>query len=313
MVQVYDDLLFKPSWPILFEMAQELRGSGITIGPGVANPYHIHPALIATHLASLNEEMNGDSFIMIGKGAFHDLFDVETPKPITATKEAIEIIYNLLSGTAADYRGRIFRMKSEATLRWEYTVDILPKIWIGSWGAKMCELAGKMRQVSGIMVSSITDPSYLRYLRERVRAGALSVGREPEEVEIGCVPGAIISEDRDAALDLARKASAVYLPYLEPMTEFVGIKRHEVEAVKEALSRNDLSAAASRISDKAVNSFKLWGTPDDVIEKTLRMLDGGRSAERINFGFGRGKEDIEGIELLGRKVLPYLRGESRNM
>ena len=68
MVQVYDDLLFKPAWPILFAMAQELRGSGITIGPGVVNPYHIHPALIATHLACLNEEMNGDSFIMIGKG-----------------------------------------------------------------------------------------------------------------------------------------------------------------------------------------------------------------------------------------------------
>jgi len=67
MVQVYDDLLFKPSWPILFAMAQALRGSGIAIGPGVANPYHIHPALIATHLASLNEEMNGDSFIIIGK------------------------------------------------------------------------------------------------------------------------------------------------------------------------------------------------------------------------------------------------------
>jgi len=198
-------------------------------------------------------------------------------------------------------------MKREATFHWEYRASILPKIWIGSWGAKMCELAGKMRQVSGIMISSITDPSYLRYLRERVRAGALSASRELDEIEIGCVPGTIISEDRDAALDLARKASAVYLPYLEPMTEFVGVKRDEVESVKEALSRNDLSAAALRISDKAVNSFKLWGTPDDIVEKTLRMLDRGRGAERINFGFGRGKEDIEGIELLGRKVLPHLR------
>src|SRR5580700_10820164 len=82
MVQVYDDLLFKPAWPILFAMARELRGTGISVGPGVVNPYHIHPALIATNLASLNEEMNGDSFLMIGKGAFHDLFDVEASKPI---------------------------------------------------------------------------------------------------------------------------------------------------------------------------------------------------------------------------------------
>ena len=39
------------------------------------------------------------------------IFEVETPEPIPATKEAIEIIYNLVSGTAADYRGRMFRMK----------------------------------------------------------------------------------------------------------------------------------------------------------------------------------------------------------
>jgi 5,10-methylenetetrahydromethanopterin reductase len=307
MVQVYDDLLFKPAWPILFAMARELRGTGISVGPGVVNPYHIHPALIATNLASLNEEMNGDSFLMIGKGAFHDLFDVEASKPITAAKESIEIIHSLLAGTPSDYKGKMFKMKREAKLRWEYTTGKIPEIWIGTWGPRMSELAGKMRQVSGIMISSITDPSYIRYLRERVRAGALSIGRQPEEVEIGCVPGAIISEDRDVALDLARKASAVYLPYLDPMTAFVGIKRSEVESVKEALSRNDMTAAASRVSDKTVDSFKLWGTPDDIVEKVLRMLDSGRGAERINFGFGRGREDIEGIELLGQKVLPHLR------
>lgn len=127
MVQVYDDLLFKPAWPILFAMARELRGSGTTIGPGVVNPYHMHPALIATHLASLNEEMNGDSFLMIGKGAFHDLFDVKTPKPITATKEAIEIIYNLLSGSPTDYIGEIFKMNIGAKFRWEYAVHKLQR------------------------------------------------------------------------------------------------------------------------------------------------------------------------------------------
>ncbi len=94
------------------------------------------------------------------------------------------------------------------------------------------------------------------------------------------------------------------------VSEFVGINRNEIESVKEALSRNDLSTAASRISDKAVNSFKLWGTPDDIVEKTLKMLDSGRGAERINFGFGRGKDDIESIELLGQKVMPYLRDKS---
>jgi len=308
MVQVYDDLLFKPAWPVLFAMVSELRESGVKLGPGVVNPYHMHPALIATHLGCLNEEMNGDSFLMIGRGAFHDLFKVETTRPITATREAIELIYGMLSGSPQEYEGKIFKAKSEeARFRWNYRARSPPQIWIGSWGFRMAELAGKMRQVSGIMVSSITSGSYLADIRKRVTVGADSISRDANEVEIGCVPGTIISRDRDAAREIARKASAVYLPYLEPMTDYVGVKKENVESVREALSRNDYSAATARVPDLAVDSFKLWGTPDDVIEKVLRMLDSGRGADRINFGFGRGLQDIESIELLGEKVLPSLR------
>ncbi len=306
MVQVYDDLLFKPAWPILFAMAPELRGSGIKLGPGVVNPFHMHPALIAAHVASLNEEMDGDSFLMIGRGAFHDLFEIKTPKPIAATREAIEIIHGLLSGSSVKYDGEIFRAKPEVRFHWDYIAPNLPQIWIGGWGPKMAELAGRMKQVSGIMVSSITSGSYLAHIRERVRAGADSISRSADEIEIGCVPGTIISKDRDAARELARTASAVYLPYLEPMTDYVGVKRDEIESVREALWRNDLVMAAALVSDKAVDSFKLWGTPDEIIDKTLRMLDSGRGADRINFGFGRGEQDIESINLLGEKVLPYL-------
>ncbi len=307
MMQVYDDLLFKPSWPILFAMAPELRNTGIKLGPGVVNPYHMHPALIATHLGCLNEEMNGDSFLMIGKGAFHDLFEIETKSPLTATREAIEIIGNLVSGKSAEFDGKIFRSKSEARFRWNYSCLYPPQLWIGSWGPKMAELAGRMKQVSGIMVSSITDARYLSYIRERTRLGAMSVSRSPDEVEIGCVPGTIISGNREVARELARKASALYLPYLDPMTDYVGVKREDVESVREALSRNDLEAAANRVPDIAVDSFKLWGTPDDIIDKTIRMLDSGRGADRVNFGFGRGEDDIASIELLGEKVMPYLR------
>jgi 5,10-methylenetetrahydromethanopterin reductase len=307
MVQVYDDLLFKPAFPVLFAMAPELRGGGIKAGPGVVNPYHMHPALIASYLGCLNEEMNGDSFIMIGRGAFHEFFGIETPKPLTAVKEAIEIIQGLLSGASLNYEGKIFKVKPEARLRWDYSAPKPPELWIGSFGPKMAKLAGRMKQVSGIMVSSITNGSYLANIRELVRAGAESVSRNPGEVEIGVVPGTIISRNRDTALELARKASAVYLPYLEPMTEYAGVKKEEVDAVREALAKNDLETAAARVSDKAVDSFKLWGTPEDIIEKTLRILDSGRGADRINFGFGRGEEDLESMELLGTEVLPYLR------
>ena len=162
-----------------------------------------------------------------------------------------------------------------------------------------------MKSVSGVMVSSITDVRYIQFLRTRIEAGAESVGRNAGEVELGCVPGTIVSKDEGKALTLAREASAIYLPYLDPMTKFMGISEDEIVSVREALSSHDLKLAASLVSDKSVNSFKLWGTPNQMIEKISKLLDSGKGVDRINFGFGRGPEDLEGIELLGRKVLPY--------
>jgi hypothetical protein len=75
-------------------------------------------------------------------------------------------------------------------------------------------------------------------------------------------PGTLISnDDPNKALEMARKASAVYLPYLDPMTEFVGISKDEISSVKSALYKGDTELASSLVSEKSVNAFKLWGTP----------------------------------------------------
>lgn len=313
MIQVYDDLLFKPAWPILFSLTSLIRESGmdVSIGPGVVNPYHCHPALIAANLACLQEETEGRAFVMVGRGAFHDLFRIEQKRPLFAVKEAIEIIYNLLSGRDPAYDGSVFKVKSGARLRWvrsQSSCETVPKIWIGTWGEKMCELAGAMKQVSGVMISSITNPKYIELLKSRIAKGALNAGRNPSEIEVGVVPGTIVSNDSEKAFCLAREASAVYLPYLHPMTEFVGIKPAEIDQLREAILRNplDMKEAASLVPPKAVDAFKLWGTPDEIIEKTSALVDSG-VVDRINFGFGRGPEDLDGIELLGSKVLPYFR------
>ena len=308
MFQVYDDLMFKPAWPLLFSIASKLSPEdNISIGPGVVNPYHTHPSLIATNLACLNEESRGRSFLMIGKGAFHDLFNVEPSRPLRTIREAIEIIFGILSGRETSYTGSIFSAKSEARLRWNTPENLgCPPIWIGTWGPKTSELAGRLKLVSGVMVSSITDAKYIQFLKDKIEKGARSVGRDPREIEIGCVPGTIVSKDRDKARALAREASAVYLPYLDPMPQYLGITNEEIQDVKSVFAKGGDAKSASRfVSDKAVDSFKLWGTPDDLVEKISKLVDGG--IDRINFGFGRGPEDLEGIRLLGEKVLPHFR------
>jgi 5,10-methylenetetrahydromethanopterin reductase len=308
MFQVYDDLMFKPAWPVLFSVAPYLSSaSTMELGPGVVNPFHSHPSLIATNLACLSEETGGRSFIVIGRGAFHEFVGIRPEKPIEAVKETVEIVHDMLSGKWVDHDGRVFKATREARFRWTFKKGRRPRIWIGTWGKKLAEMSGRMSQVDGIMISSITEPSYVRMIRERVTQGAESVGRDPSKIEVGVVIGTTVSGDRGKSFELARTAGAVYLPYLSPMTEFVGTPQSELDGVREALSKGDLALASSLVSTSSVNAFKMWGTPDDIIEKTERLFDKGHGITTINYGFGRGSEDFEGIELLGKKVLPYFR------
>lgn len=314
MFQVYDDLLFKPAWTVLDRIAPRVRSSKtkLTIGPGVTNPFHYHPAIIAAFISYLNQETNGKAFLMIGRGAFHDVVGLSLRHPMRGLREAIIVIDSLIHGESVDFHGEQFSLTSEAKFRWvpprgwdsnrNSKARRIP-IWVGTWGPKTCELAGSMKEVTGVMVSSVLDPKYIALLRKNLELGATRASRDGSALELGLVSGSIVSKDRDLAFKLARESLAPYLPYLIPMTDFVGIDKAEVEGVREALARRDLKLAASLVSEKSVDAFKPWGTPDDIIEQVSRLMKSGLT--RFNFGFGRGPEDLEGIRLLGTKVLPY--------
>ena len=95
-LSIYDDLMFKPAWPILSLIA--INTERIKIGPAVLNPYLTHPAVIAANISVIDEISNGRSFVGIGRGAFLDFLNIKSEKPISDVKEAIEISQNLSAG-----------------------------------------------------------------------------------------------------------------------------------------------------------------------------------------------------------------------
>src|SRR5437870_12375338 len=83
-LSIFDDLMFKPAWPILFVVAQHT--ARIRIGPSVCNPYLIHPAILAANTALLDEISEGRAYLGIGRGAFLDFLELEAVNPITAVR-----------------------------------------------------------------------------------------------------------------------------------------------------------------------------------------------------------------------------------
>jgi 5,10-methylenetetrahydromethanopterin reductase len=298
-LSIYDDLLFKPAWPILSVAAQ--NSERVRLGPAIVNPYLTHPAMIAANLAMLDELSNGRAYLGIGRGAFLDFLNMDQPRPLRVVREAIEMIQRLLAGDREPYDGEIYQATAGAFFRWKPVRSHVP-IMVGTWGPRMCDLAGEI--ADEVKVSPMWNAPYATVLAGCIAAGEARAGRPKDSVSLTIGVLTSVAEDRDAAKEHARRFVAVYLPYLSPMTENVGIDPEELERVRETSSRGAYDEAARYVSDSSLDSFALYGSPHDLIDKIGEMT-ASAPVDRIEFGTPHGPNEAEAVRLLGEKVLPH--------
>jgi 5,10-methylenetetrahydromethanopterin reductase len=300
-IHVYDDLMFKPTWPILTLIGEHT--DRIRVGPGIITPQIVHPCYHAGNLAELDELTSGRAVMGIARGAFWEFLGIEKQqKPITMVREAIHIIRRLLAGDRSRFEGEVFTVTEELFFRFQPVRREVP-IFIGTWGPKMCQLAGEVAQ--GVKSDGLWNPDYVKILRENIAIGAARANRSPDEVEIIAGPLSSIAADRERARATARRVLAVYLPYLRPMTDVAGISEEEINKVRQAAALGDFERGASYISDLSVAKCSVTGTPDDIIPQIEEMVAAG--VNHIAFGHCLGPDFDEALDLLGREVLPHFR------
>jgi 5,10-methylenetetrahydromethanopterin reductase len=296
---IYDDLMFKPVWPLLTAAALQTRR--VRLGPGVVNPYLTHPAILAGNLALLDECSNTRAYLGIGKGAFLEFLHVEQPKPITAVRESIELVRRFLRGDRTAYAGKLFQAAESAFFRWTPPRADVP-IMVGTWGKKMAEMAAEV--ADEVKASAMWNADYAAMLADHIAAGAARAGRAAAAVKLVIGPLTSIADDRTAARERARLSLAIYLPYLHPMTEFVGVEPELIQRVGAASSRGDYAGAARLISDDVLGRMTLCGDANDIIAEIERVAAAAPVA-RIEFGTPHGPDEAAAVRLLGEKVLPH--------
>jgi 5,10-methylenetetrahydromethanopterin reductase len=300
-IHVYDDLMFKPAWPILTLIGEHTER--IKVGPGIITPQIVHPCYHAGNLAELDELTDGRAVLGIAKGAFWEFLGIEKQhKPITLVREAIQIIRRLLAGDRTPFEGEIFTVSRELFFRFQPVRKDVP-IFIGTWGPKMCQLAGEI--ADGVKSDGLWNPDYVKIIKENIAVGAARADRDPDALEIIAGPLCSIAADRDTARATARRVLAVYLPYLRPMTDVAGISEEEINKVRAAAATGDFDRGAGYISDLSVSKCSVSGTPDDVIPQIEAMIDAG--VNHVAFGHCLGPDFDEALDLLGREVLPHFR------
>ncbi len=296
-ISVYEDLLYQPPWPALFQFA--LHTKRPRLGPAVVNPYLNHPVPTAANVALLDEVSQGRAYLGVGKGGFFDNIRVRQPRPQTAIREMVEVVQMLLSGEHQPYEGTFFQVGPQASLRVPIPRRRVP-IMIGTWGENTAGLAGRIADM--MKVGGCANPDSAPVFRSYIAAGAKTVGRDPSEIRLFFGATTVVDRDRRVAEAVARRRVAMYVAAIGRLDPTFAPAPDEIDSVEKAMAVGDVEGAARVMSEDTMRRFSCFGTPADIIRQMEGLFDAG--VDVFELGSPHGNDEAEAIRLLGEEVLP---------
>jgi 5,10-methylenetetrahydromethanopterin reductase len=272
--------------------------SRIKLGPGILIPYIHHPALIAVFATTLCEASNDRVSLGLGVGGelvLRRLGIKSWIKPITALTESVEIIRRLFNGETLDYDGKIFQTQSTCLLP-------LPKtkipIYIGARGPMMLRLAGRI--ADGVLMRAFLED--VEQALATITNGAKDAGKSAGMVDIAdMLTFSVSRREVEKARDLAKLMASWIVATSPEVSQNIGIKKDEVEAVKRAVQKNP-SGAIGHITDKMVDAFSIAGNPDYCIKRISERVDAGLTHFVLTGPLG--PDPLEAITILGKEIIP---------
>lgn len=302
-VSVYCDAPFHPPYAPLMLMAPHIERA--RVGVAANAPSRIHPIDIAAQSALLADVAKGGVYIGVARGAWLEDHGIEEKQPpIQAIREAVEVIRYMLSGKEGGYHGQVYQIAPHVRAPYPLPSQPIPiPILIGTWGRKLCGLAGEI--ADEVKVGGSANPDIVPVIRDYIASGERTAGREVGSV--GVVMGAVsvIDEDREAARQAARRSVALYLPVVAGLDPTVQVEPELIARLETLANQQAWDEAVALISDDLLDRFAFAGNADDMIHHASRLFEAG--AARVEFGTPHGLSQAEtGLRILGEQVLPEL-------
>jgi 5,10-methylenetetrahydromethanopterin reductase len=240
----------------------------VRVIPGPVTPYLKHPVAIAREALTLAEISKGRLGLQLGVGDLGGLkqMGVDVSRPLSTVEQALGTIGALCRGEAVAAGGA--RMKLGGT-------SAIP-LYLAAMGPKMLSLA--RRSADGTTLSHMMSVAYIRKSIEAAQAGAGPQASPSHEfVEFFAVS---VAGDRQAAYDQIRPSAARWLgvPYPQPAHvedwKLCGLDI-DYMAIHQALGRRHMAAACKLVSDEAIATLSVSGTPQDFENRIGEYLDAG--------------------------------------
>jgi 5,10-methylenetetrahydromethanopterin reductase len=299
------DLFKRHAWTVLSAIAANTKR--VRVGPAIVNPYTANPAEIAMAIATLDEVSSGRAVLGIGAGAleFFSWIGLETKRPLTRTRETVQIVRNLIEDRRVSFRGKEFSCWTrQAYMRFKPPRGKIP-IYVGAHGFKMLELIGEIGDGG---LPSLFPPEFAVRAVESITRGARKVGREICEIDIsGCIWFSL-SDDVDEAKEALRGLVAYYGPQLAPvMIREIGLRPADFDPIRDATRNGDFEKAKALVTERMMR-LAVFGSPEECIRR-LEELDR-RGISQVNIGPPLGPRPEEALRRIGSEIIPsFLDGE----
>lgn len=234
--------------------------SRIKLGSSVAIVFYRDPVTIALAAATIDSISQGRLLLGLGQG--HKAI-VERQKGIPFANssdrltETEQIVRALLGEGRVHHRGKLFNVDFE--LGFEPYRRSVP-IYFPSLFPKSMDLAG--RTADGILsVFSTLDRA--SFAARTVKESAKAAGRDPEELDIGCLLLTVLTHDEAAGLRLVKGHLARYVGSMPRYRDLMAASGFlEVEDAAKAYKTGGWEAAAALLSDDMARAVAIIGDED---------------------------------------------------
>jgi len=275
----------------------------IKFGPGVTNPYLVHPVVTAQAVATLNEVAPGRVVCGLGVGdrTTLQMVNTEQTKPLATIRESVRIIREIASGRTLEMQGEIFKV-SGTKLNFKVANPI--PVFIGAQGPKMLALAAEIGD--GVLINA-SHPGDVENAVKFVGEGAERAGKKLEDLSISAYTSFSIASDYEKAL----KAVVPVVAYIvagspEMILEHHGISVDVASKIRDAIVHGQWKEAFSHVDNSMVEAFSICGTPKTCTEKIAKLVKVG--VTQVVAGSPIGPNMRKSINMIAAEVFPHFKG-----
>ncbi|HJR45470.1 MAG TPA: LLM class F420-dependent oxidoreductase [Actinomycetota bacterium] len=264
-----EDIGYTDAWssevsgPDAFSVASAVGVSttSMRIGCAIAPSFTRSPALIAMSALAASQASRGRFCLGLGASTptiVENWMGVPFEKPVTRTRETVEIVKRALAGDKVDFEGETARVKG---FRLEGAPAEVP-IFLAALGPKMMALANE--RADGIALYAVTE--------EGVRIARAAAPDLELVARLICIPDQPEEEVKAFARFLLTPYIAAdgYNPWIARQ----GFE-DEARAVKTAWDARERSAAVEAVSDRLVDALVISGPAAACKERLESLRDAG--------------------------------------